>query len=197
MVESENLRRSQQQLVANSDTSFLSTLPNLTTVASAPVISSASTNSLNITLSSNTKGKRKKAAAQNSNANKTVVKDPKSKLKKSKSKSTTLPTTVTNSQNSGQSTANHHHHHHQQSYTNNHNHNNYINDAYKARLLNDPQTFSVNSLFHSPTSLLTKLDLKALFQPAIFESLPRQSQLKLIKLLPECDRQLDSHGSFK
>ena len=57
--------------------------------------------------------------------------------------------------------------------------------------------FSANSLFNSSQSLLTKLDLKVLFQPAIFESLPRQSQLKLIKLLPECDRLFDSHGSFK
>jgi hypothetical protein len=72
-----------------------------------------------------------------------------------------------------------------------------VNDANLLRLVNDPNTFSLNSLFHSPASLLTKLDLKALFQPVIFESLPRQSQLKLIKLLPECDRQLDSHGSFK
>ncbi len=62
---------------------------------------------------------------------------------------------------------------------------------------NDNQIFSTNALFHSSSSLLTKLDLKALFQPSIFESLPRQAQLKLIKLLPECDRQLDSHGSFK
>lgn len=61
----------------------------------------------------------------------------------------------------------------------------------------DEQQFTKNALFHSPNSLLTKLDLKVLFQPIIFESLPRQSQLKLIKLLPECDRQLDSHGSFK
>lgn len=59
------------------------------------------------------------------------------------------------------------------------------------------QIFSTNSLFNSSQSLLTKLDLKVLFQPAIFESLPRQSQLKLIKLLPECDRLFDSHGSFK
>ena len=72
-----------------------------------------------------------------------------------------------------------------------------LNDAAILRLINDPNTFSLNALFHSPSSLLTKLDLKALFHPSIFESLPRQSQLKLIKLLPECDRQLDSHGSFK
>ncbi|RNA01522.1 hypothetical protein BpHYR1_035837 [Brachionus plicatilis] len=58
------------------------------------------------------------------------------------------------------------------------------------------QIFSTNSLFSTSQSLLTKLDLKVLFQPAIFESLPRQSQLKLIKLLPECDRLFDSHGSF-
>lgn len=61
----------------------------------------------------------------------------------------------------------------------------------------DDTQFTKNVLFHTPTSLLTKLDLKVLFQPAIFESFPRYSQLKLIKLLPECDRQLDSHGSFK
>ncbi len=61
----------------------------------------------------------------------------------------------------------------------------------------DEQHFTKNALFHTPTSLLTKLDLKVLFQPVIFESFPRHSQLKLIKLLPECDRQLDSHGSFK
>jgi hypothetical protein len=56
---------------------------------------------------------------------------------------------------------------------------------------------TTNALFHSPASVLTKLDLKTFFQPTVFESLPRQSQLKLVKLLPECDRQLDSHGSFK
>jgi len=61
----------------------------------------------------------------------------------------------------------------------------------------DDQQFTKTALFHTPTSLLTKIDLKSLFQPSIFESFPRHSQLKLIKLLPECDRQLDSHGSFK
>jgi hypothetical protein len=65
------------------------------------------------------------------------------------------------------------------------------------QLVIDELQFSKNALFHSPSSLLTKLDLKTLFQPAVFETFPRQSQLKLIKLLPECDRQLDSHGSFK
>lgn len=59
------------------------------------------------------------------------------------------------------------------------------------------QVFSVNSLFHSSNSILTKLDLKSLFQTQLFESLPRQAQLKLIKLLPECDRTFDSFGSFK
>ncbi len=59
------------------------------------------------------------------------------------------------------------------------------------------QLFSYNSLFHSSNSLLTKLDLKALFHTHLFESLPRQSQLKLIKLLPECDRTLDAYGSFR
>ena len=61
----------------------------------------------------------------------------------------------------------------------------------------DEQLFTKTALFHTPTSILTKLDLKQLFQPSIFEAFPRHSQLKLIKLLPECDRQLDSHGSFK
>lgn len=74
----------------------------------------------------------------------------------------------------------------------------YINDLFNNKTKQQiEQIFSINALFHSPSSLLTKLDLKSLFQPALFESLPRQSQLKLIKLLPECDRQLDSHGSFK
>ena len=59
------------------------------------------------------------------------------------------------------------------------------------------QKLTKNALFHSPTSILTKLDLKALFQPSVFESLPRHFQLKVIKLLPECDRQVDSTGSFK
>ncbi len=59
------------------------------------------------------------------------------------------------------------------------------------------QIFSSNALFHSSNSLLTKIDLKSLFQPLIYETLPRQSQLKLIKLLPECDRIIDSFGSFK
>lgn len=57
--------------------------------------------------------------------------------------------------------------------------------------------FTKNALFHSPTSILTKFDLKTLFQPTVFESLPKQFQLKVIKLLPECDRQVDSTGSFK
>jgi hypothetical protein len=73
----------------------------------------------------------------------------------------------------------------------------FFTEINKNRILNDSSLFSINSLFHSSNSLLTKLDLKSFFQPSIFESLPRQSQLKLIKLLPECDRQLDSHGSFK
>lgn len=59
------------------------------------------------------------------------------------------------------------------------------------------QQLTKNALFHSPTSILTKLDMKALFQPSVFESLPRHFQLKVIKLLPECDRQVDSTGSFK
>ena len=71
------------------------------------------------------------------------------------------------------------------------------NELSNKKIQFDEQQFTKNALFHSPSSLLTKLDLKTLFQPLIFESLPRQSQLKLIKLLPECDRQLDSHGSFK
>jgi hypothetical protein len=54
-----------------------------------------------------------------------------------------------------------------------------------------------DSLLHLTTSALVKFDLKRLFQPAIFETLPRESQLKLIKLMPECDRQLDCYGSFK
>lgn len=74
----------------------------------------------------------------------------------------------------------------------------YVNDLFANKSKQQlEQIFSVNALFHSPASLLTKLDVKALFQPALFEALPRQSQLKLIKLLPECDRQLDSQGSFK
>ena len=74
---------------------------------------------------------------------------------------------------------------------------NHSNSSTATKLVIDELQFSKNALFHSPSSLLTKLDLKTLFQPAVFESFPRQSQLKLIKLLPECDRQLDSHGSFK
>ena len=74
---------------------------------------------------------------------------------------------------------------------------NHSNSGQATQLVIDELQFSKNALFHSPSSLLTKLDLKTLFQPAVFESFPRQSQLKLIKLLPECDRQLDSHGSFK
>lgn len=66
-----------------------------------------------------------------------------------------------------------------------------------SKLVFEDSQFTKTALFHTPDSLLTKLDLKALFQPTIFESLSRQSQLKLIKLLPDCDRQLDSHGSFK
>ncbi|CAF0709986.1 unnamed protein product [Brachionus calyciflorus] len=74
----------------------------------------------------------------------------------------------------------------------------YLSDLYESENKDKlDQIFSLNSLFNSSQSLLTKLDLKVLFQPAIFESLPRQSQLKLIKLLPECDRLFDSHGSFK
>lgn len=74
----------------------------------------------------------------------------------------------------------------------------YINDLFTAKTKQQiGQIFSINSLFHSSSSLLTKLDIKALFQPKLFETLTRQSQLKLIKLLPECDRQLDPHGSFK
>jgi len=59
------------------------------------------------------------------------------------------------------------------------------------------QKLTKNALFHSPTSILTKLDLKALFQPSVFESLPRHFQLKVIKLLPECDRQVDSTGRVR
>lgn len=74
----------------------------------------------------------------------------------------------------------------------------YINDLFSNKTKQQiGQMFSINSLFHSSSSLLTKLDIKALFQSKLFETLTRQSQLKLIKLLPECDRQLDPHGSFK
>ncbi len=71
------------------------------------------------------------------------------------------------------------------------------NTSNNNKLVFDDSQFTKTALFHTPDSLLTKLDLKTLFQPVIFESLSRQSQLKLIKLLPDCDRQLDSHGSFK
>lgn len=78
------------------------------------------------------------------------------------------------------------------------NFNTYVNELFENNSKQQiEQIFSVNGLFHSPSSLLTKMDLKSLFQPSLFEALSRQSQLKLIKLLPECDRRLDSHGSFK
>lgn len=47
-------------------------------------------------------------------------------------------------------------------------------------------------LFTSPNSIFSKLNFKALFQPSVFESLPYQSQLELIDLLPECDKEISN-----
>lgn len=100
---------------------------------------------------------------------------------------------VANSSNGNSSISNSSNSSSNSSLTNSHNTSNNTN----SKLVFEDSQFTKTALFHTPDSLLTKLDLKALFQPTIFESLSRQSQLKLIKLLPDCDRQLDSHGSFK
>ena len=204
LVESENLRRQQQQQQLIQQ---LQPSDNKPAQDTAQLIRLDSSLEKSLDLSEtkaaasnldklNTKNRRKKSVnKRNKNTtvaelhDKTKSSNPEKTKRKRRRKTRGLNSSDTSSEKLNSSSS-------QRSSSANHQSN--LNDLAKNRLLlNDPQLFTLNSLFNSPSSLLTKLDLKTLFQPALFESLPRQSQLKLIKLLPECDRKLDSHGSFK
>lgn len=197
MVESENLRRSQQQIL----------IENKQLINDTPTSTNGSTSNT-IKLDNPATSTTRIASNLNKSAHKPKTKRKKTLSKEAQTKKSLKLNTTKSKRSNRQRKKSFSHEiaHNSASLVQCSNDNTastssnssvYLNDAAKIRLINDPLTFSQNALFHSASSLLTKLDLKALFQPSLFESLPRQSQLKLIKLLPECDRQLDSHGSFK
>ena len=178
LVESENLRRKQQELQQdNNNTNNLNKDIDSTT-------NRLTDNNNDFNSTSNNKKGRKSKKTLKKNQNKTrnnsasdLNEDKKlNRIKKHKSdQSFDNSLSAKNNRNSS-------------SFNNN-------NNGYSINI--NEQKLTKNALFHSPTSILTKLDLKTLFQPSVFESLPRHFQLKVIKLLPECDRQVDSTGSFK